>query len=261
MLVQYGIVYLVRNRKNGKVYIGQTTRSLSERWLQHQWFARKGKKGLFFSAIRKYGAASFDATILHHASSREELDEMERRAIWSHDSTNREVGYNIAAGGNGGSGPDHFNYGVPKTPEHVAKLKEAFKHRPPLSEETKRKIGLSSRGRTHTVSPEARKRMGDLQRGKHKGADNPFFGKKHSPETIARISDTKFKNRKPDRKTGLFGVTFDPSPGRAKPYRVRIRVNGKSKRFGNFATAEEAARAYNNKAIELFGDKALLNDI
>ena len=44
-------------------------------------------------------------------------------------------------------------------------------------------------------------------------------------------------------------------------WRAKITHNQKSHRLGTFATQEEAALAYNNKAIELLGDKAKLNII
>lgn len=46
-----------------------------------------------------------------------------------------------------------------------------------------------------------------------------------------------------------------------KPYRSRIMYNGNRIQIGYFATQEEAALAYNKKAIELFGDYAKLNII
>lgn len=44
-----------------------------------------------------------------------------------------------------------------------------------------------------------------------------------------------------------------------KKFMAQIGINGKSTSLGNFATAEEAAKAYDTKAIELFGEFAQLN--
>lgn len=46
-----------------------------------------------------------------------------------------------------------------------------------------------------------------------------------------------------------------------KPYRARIMINKKAINIGNFKTETEAAIAYNQKAIELFGEYAFLNEI
>lgn len=44
-------------------------------------------------------------------------------------------------------------------------------------------------------------------------------------------------------------------------YRARIRYKGKQLNLGTYSTPEEAAKAYNAKAIEVFGEFALLNKI
>ena len=44
-------------------------------------------------------------------------------------------------------------------------------------------------------------------------------------------------------------------------YKSVIRVNGKNIHLGGYKTQEEAAKAYNKAAKELFGDFALLNVI
>ena len=44
-------------------------------------------------------------------------------------------------------------------------------------------------------------------------------------------------------------------------YRSTIRCNGKSYHLGYFEDEKEAARAYNAKALELFGEYAKLNEI
>lgn len=49
-------------------------------------------------------------------------------------------------------------------------------------------------------------------------------------------------------------------PSRTR-YRVRITFQDKRINLGTFDTAEEAAHAYNQKAIELLGDKARLNNV
>ena len=44
-------------------------------------------------------------------------------------------------------------------------------------------------------------------------------------------------------------------------WRSRITINGKTMHLGLFASAVDAARAYNEKAKELFGDFANLNEV
>jgi hypothetical protein len=68
-------------------------------------------------------------------------------------------------------------------------------------------------------------------------------------------------NRGPDRDkiTSRYkGVFFD---NRVKMFRAVIRFNGKKIHLGYFACEENAARAYNAKAFELFGGFAYLNPV
>ncbi len=48
---------------------------------------------------------------------------------------------------------------------------------------------------------------------------------------------------------------------RDKRWQAQIQINGKAKHIGCFASEIEAAKAYNNKALELFGEFSLLNNI
>lgn len=56
--------------------------------------------------------------------------------------------------------------------------------------------------------------------------------------------------------SGFKGACFDQRSGK---WRATITLNGKHICIGRFATAEEAARAYDAKAIELHGEFARLN--
>ena len=58
--------------------------------------------------------------------------------------------------------------------------------------------------------------------------------------------------------SGYKGVSWDAK--RCKYY-AYIQINGKTKSLGRYARADDAARAYNNKAIQVFGEFAKLNEI
>jgi hypothetical protein len=57
-------------------------------------------------------------------------------------------------------------------------------------------------------------------------------------------------------RVGLKGVSFHKRTGR---WRADIKLPDRQKHLGTFATPEEAARAYDRAALELYGDFARLN--
>lgn len=92
----YGIIYKIENRINHKVYIGQTTNSLTRRYGKRlQQVKNPGLK----AAIAKYGLENFTVEIIDSADSQEELDALEIDYIAKYDSTNKTKGYNLDLGG------------------------------------------------------------------------------------------------------------------------------------------------------------------
>ena len=51
----FGVVYLITNTVNGKVYVGQTINGLSKRWKGHKNDVRKGSQNPLHRAIRCTG--------------------------------------------------------------------------------------------------------------------------------------------------------------------------------------------------------------
>lgn len=92
---QYGIIYKVTNLVNNKIYIGQTERTLKERWKQHKY--KEGCRYLH-NAILKYGANNFKIEEIEKVPI-EDLDEREIYWIAYYNSTDRTIGYNILKGG------------------------------------------------------------------------------------------------------------------------------------------------------------------
>lgn len=114
------IIYKATNLKNNKVYIGQTINSLEYRRNQHFKDCKRIKyyNNYFHNALIKYGISAWKWEILEECNSIEKLNELEIYYIKLYDSTNKEKGYNLKYGGkNGGK----------------------------CSEETKKKIGLTTK--------------------------------------------------------------------------------------------------------------------
>lgn len=81
--------------------------------------------------------------------------------------------------------------------------------------------------------------------------------------TIANLrictSGQNKSNRKGWSSTGFKGVFLETRHNPKKQYRARIYINNRCIHLGSFYTPEEAARAYDMKAIELFGEFARTN--
>ena len=73
------------------------------------------------------------------------------------------------------------------------------------------------------------------------------------------ISQNAMNKKKSDNCSSTYkGVYFNK---RCRKWHVQIMIDGKRKHIGLFESEKEAAKMYNEKAIELFGDFAKLNDI
>lgn len=98
-------VYAITNTVNGKLYVGQHVGEHLDKYLRRTvWEAlstsRRSKPALF-QAIRKYGSAAFVIRSLVKPADKSQMDEMEKFFIRTLESQNREIGYNISAGGQG----------------------------------------------------------------------------------------------------------------------------------------------------------------
>lgn len=92
------IIYLHRNKSNGKVYIGQTIQPIENRWKNGSGYKTCT---YFYNAIQKYGWENFDHLILEQNENwtQEELDNKEKEYILLFKSNNPQFGYNISEGG------------------------------------------------------------------------------------------------------------------------------------------------------------------
>ena len=144
----YGVIYKLTNKINGKPYVGQTTRTPEERFIDHK-YCQTSNIG---RAIRKYGEENFTIEVLEECETKEQLNE--REIFWiAFFNCMVPNGYNVAEGGQG-------NW--ERTPESIAKMSRKGKHH---TEESKAKIAASL--------------MGDK---------NPNFGKPKTDEERAKLS-------------------------------------------------------------------------
>lgn len=100
----YGVIYLVRNTMNNKIYVGQTT-NLKRRIKEYRVskIYKKSQKYTLMKEIVKHGYENFTYTILDVAETKEELNGKEIFWIKCLNASNPSVGYNKKTGGDGGS--------------------------------------------------------------------------------------------------------------------------------------------------------------
>jgi len=95
-----GIIYKATNKINGKVYIGQTWKTLAIRRGYHH---RNNKNCMpICRAIKKYGRNSFSWNIVIEVNSQIEMDFFEKYYINFYNSRTSKNGYNIREGGSNG---------------------------------------------------------------------------------------------------------------------------------------------------------------
>ena len=91
-------IYIIRNKINDKVYIGQTSQSVAVRFSQHMKPSTTKQRGTYkiYNAVNKYGKENFYYEILEEHLTSEQADEREVYYIKQFNSY--ENGYNSTRG-------------------------------------------------------------------------------------------------------------------------------------------------------------------
>ena len=144
-------IYKITNRLNSKIYIGKDTTSNPNYY---------GSGAILNHAIKKYGIENFTKEIIDTAETKADLAEKEKYWISFCNSTDKEIGYNISRGGDGGdtisNNPNRDTiskklsensptkgktyeeaYGAEKALEYRKKLSESHKYRNPRAKKEK----------------------------------------------------------------------------------------------------------------------------
>lgn len=93
-MTKCGSIYMIKNKKNGKAYIGQTTQSVFKRWNHHI----KSKNNSIISKALKNNVSNFEFIELITCFSKEDLNYFEKKLI-SELNTISPNGYNLTSGG------------------------------------------------------------------------------------------------------------------------------------------------------------------
>jgi group I intron endonuclease len=165
-------IYRITNTVNGKFYIGQTIQSLNKRWWAHRYNAiHKSFTTHLYNAIRKYGPESFTVELLEETTT-DQLNDRERYWI-----AELQPAYNMTEGGEGGKPSDEVR----------AKMRAAKIGRK-LSVKSCDKLSAAMTGKNH-----------------------PMYGKKHSPESRAKMSASA-RNMSPETRAKINAAAQYKSP-------------------------------------------------
>lgn len=168
------LIYKAENIINGKVYIGQTIRTLEERKQQHLLNAKKGKGYKFQEALRYWGADIFKWTILEEVNTVQQLNEKEN--YWIEYYKSYENGYNLTQGD---SNPMNFE----KSKQHHDNVMRSKEVREKISKTMKKRIAEGN-----FFTEEHRRKISEKLKGnKH------YQGHKRTPEAIEATAQARRK--------------------------------------------------------------------
>lgn len=134
------IVYVIKNTLNDKVYVGQTTRPIKDRWKQHVRCSKKHNYPIS-RAILKHGKENFTIEEIDGANSLSELNYLETHYIYKFNSLAKESGYNVLLGGNNKRMPKSVKEKISKSLKGVSKISN-------ISKELKSKIAKENGSKT-----------------------------------------------------------------------------------------------------------------
>lgn len=158
------VIYKITNQLNSKIYIGQD---------KHNNPNYLGSGKILHLAIKKYGTENFIKEIIEECKSKEHLNERERYWINFYKSTDRNIGYNIALGGDGGD----------TISNHPDKDLIRQKHSEWMQENN------STRGRKKSEDEIERWKLSYI--GKYRGVNNPNFGSKRTESSKDKMSEAR----------------------------------------------------------------------
>ncbi|AGE55661.1 GIY-YIG catalytic domain-containing endonuclease [Acanthocystis turfacea Chlorella virus MN0810.1] len=225
-----GFIYRLTS-PSGKSYIGQTIRTIKERFKDHQ--SQTSGCVAIYNAIQYHGWESMKKEWFEVPD--EDLDFHEEMLIALLGTLSPD-GYNLTRGG---------AYG--KMCEEVKK-KIGDAHRGKIiTDDQKQKLSVANLGKTHTDG--AKQKISEATIGEN----NPFYGKTHTDESKKKMSEAKIKEKNP-----FYGKTHKDGTKNKMSESLRYGKHPKSKKVyqyeldgtfvQSFPSTGEAARSMNKKS-------------
>lgn len=175
------IVYKITNLLNHKIYIGQTAQPLGKRRQDHIKYAfRRNSQQAIHRAMRKHGIDHFLFEILLYCFSKDHMDQQEIEIIRLLNSKSKHIGYNMTDGGEGTLGRI-----IREETRDKIRLANLGKKQSEQQRAKYNRVGPNNPNYGKTVSEATRSKMSII--AKSRTAPNPFLGKRHTPETKAKM--------------------------------------------------------------------------
>lgn len=201
-------IYIITCRTNGKPYVGQTRKTIQQRFSAHKSKARNGFDNCYklTRAIRKYGEDNFHIEKIVETETEEKANELETYYIKLYNSVSK--GYNVCPYGSAHPQTEEtknklskIKTGVPLSEQHKLSISQNHskhflgkKH----TDQSKQLISEHNNGNTKWLgkhhTDETKIKMSNSKIGLYNGENNPFYGKTHSEE-VKRIISEANKNK------------------------------------------------------------------
>lgn len=147
----WGVIYLLTNLIDGKVYVGKTINYRKR--MSHYRRLHCISQPKLYRALKCHGWKNFSSKVIDKAEDVDSLNLLERHYIKFYDCYGNDRGYNLTEGGEGGE----------LTEEIKKKMSDSHKGKK-FSEEHKKKMSVSRMGIIY--SEETRKKMSESQKKK-----------------------------------------------------------------------------------------------
>ncbi len=213
-MTRYGSIYKITNLVNGKVYIGQTTTSVEQRWASHKCSINYAKyNSALYAAFRKHGTDNFLIEEVAVATDRASLDAAEDNCIATFNSL-VPAGYNLCIGNGGRNHSESTKKKIKAYVHSEATRKQMSESQKQRYEDPKQR---AKQGRVQSVA-ERKKRSETMKRIGH--------GFTHTPESIAKMAAAK--KGKPNGKAKPISDQFG---------NIYISMTDAAKKTGNSVSA------------------------
>lgn len=191
---------------NGKRYVGIS------KDVNHRFRNGKGyyNQKIMYNAIQKYGWENVETTIVSDHLAEKEAKQKEIEYIALFKTTDRKFGYNQTFGGEGGNGRVEGEENKKRTGKRMSELHKGV----PLSDEHKRKISETLKGKPKSYSESGRKRIIESNRTRHysdqtrkKMSQNTKKAMKE--KNMSEYLSRKWQENKEERKAKLRITMYD----------------------------------------------------